>query len=107
MISTKDDSSWDEFRYVDIVVAAQDVLYFCVPRSRFKLGGVEVLGEKGFYVVVNGIRRQVTGNVTEDGNETYATPMGTGTAVGIALPTGVSALVSGDELDEDLALSVM
>ena len=102
MISAKDldDTSWDEFRYVDIVVAAQDVVNLCVPRSVFKLGGVEIIGEKGFYVAVNGILRHVVGNVTEDGNET-------GTAMGIALPTGVSALVSGDELDEDLALSVM
>ena len=102
-----DDDTWDEFRYVDIVDAAQDVLATCVPRSRMALGGIKIMGEKGFYVAVNGRPRLVMGNMTEDGYQTYATSMGTGTAMGIALPTGVSALVSRDELDEDLALSVM
>ena len=65
------------------------------------------MGQKGFYVVVNGVPRQVMGNVTKDGNETNAMPMGTGTAVRKSLSTGVSALVSGDELEEDSALSMM
>ena len=45
--------------------------------------------------------------MTEDGSRTNAMSMGTGMAVRIALPTGASALVQGDGLDEDLALSVM
>ena len=65
------------------------------------------MGQKGFYVAVNGVPRQVMGNVTEDGNETNAMLMGTGTAVGKSLSTGVSALVSRDELEEDSALSMM
>ncbi len=89
---------------MDIVVAARNVLEVCLPRSKFALGGLERSGRAGFYVAVNG---RTTGNPTEDGNGTNATPMGMGTAVNIASPTGVSALVRGDELDEDATLSVM
>ena len=95
------------FRYVDIVVAAQNVLDVCVPRSKLAFGGTEMIGDRGFYVAVNGMQPKITGNVTEDRNGTDATPMGVGTAVGIALSTAVSALVRGDELDEDVTLSVM
>lgn len=86
--------TWDKFRYVDIVAAAQDVLHTCVPRSKFALGGLENIGKKGFFVAVNGVPFLATGNLTEYGNGTNATPMG-------------SALVLGDELDEDPTLSVM
>ena len=89
-------------------MAAQDVLRVCVPRSKWALGGIEMIGTNKFFVAVNGIIRSPgTGNVTAYGNGTNATPMGIGTAVEIALPTGVNALVPGNELDEDLTLSVM
>lgn len=55
MISSKNLwDGWDEFRYVDIVVAAQDVIENCVPMSKTALAGAEIMGEKGFYVSVNG-----------------------------------------------------
>ena len=108
MVSSKRlTDKWDMFRYVDIAVAARDVLNICVPRSKLAWGGVEEIGYEGFYVSVNGIQRKIMGNVTEDGNGTNATSMGMGTAVEIALPTAVSALVQGDERDEDVTLSVM
>ena len=101
----------DTFRYVDIALAARRVMGDCVTQSKSAFGGFQYMGTEGFYALVNGVPLRPwprpTGNVTGDGNGTNATPMAMGTAVEIALPTGVSGLVQGDRLDEDVELSMM
>lgn len=46
---------WDEFRLIDIIVAARKVLEVCVPTSKAGLGGMAEVGHgKGFWVSLNG-----------------------------------------------------
>ena len=85
-------------RYVDVIAGAKEVLNVCVPTSKFGLGGMAILTDKGSYVAVNGFKAGVMGSVPEDGNGTNATTMATGTAVEIPLLTGVSGLAQGDDL---------
>ena len=45
----------DEFRLVDVIVAAQRILDMCVPISKMRLGGLALVGNmKGMFVAVNG-----------------------------------------------------
>ena len=45
----------DEFRLVDIIVAARKVLEVCVPASKAGLGGLTRVGHgRGFFVSLNG-----------------------------------------------------
>ena len=95
--------TWDMVRYVDIVLGAQEVLKTCVPKSKFALGGMVYIGDKGSYVTVNGFNSGITGEVSQDGN---ATALATSTPVNISLLTGVDGLADGDGLDENGKLNV-
>lgn len=45
----------DEFRLVEVIVAAQRILDDCVPMSKTSLGGLSLVGNmKGLFVAVNG-----------------------------------------------------
>lgn len=45
----------DEFRLVEVIVAAQRILEECVPISKAGLGGLMLVGNmKGFFVALNG-----------------------------------------------------
>ena len=54
LLTSEDESEVGEFRLIDAVVKAQDVLAKCPPISKHMLGGISVLGIGNFFVAVDG-----------------------------------------------------
>ncbi|CAD6586282.1 MAG: hypothetical protein ASARMPREDX12_002321 [Alectoria sarmentosa] len=58
----------DEFRLVEVIVAAQRILDECVPISKTSLGGLALVGNmKGLFVAVNGPAPEVVINGSTTG----------------------------------------
>ena len=54
LLTSEDESEAGEFRLIDAVVKAQEVLAKCPPISKHMLGGIAVLGIGNFFVAVDG-----------------------------------------------------
>ena len=53
----------DQFRLVEVIVAARKILDDCVPISKTNLGGLTLVGNmKGLFVAVNGPAPERVGN---------------------------------------------
>lgn len=54
LLTSEDEDEVREFRLIDAIVRAQDVLAKCPPISKHGLGGIGVLGIGNFFVTVDG-----------------------------------------------------
>lgn len=60
----------DEFRLVDVIVAARRILDECVPISKSSLGGLALVGNrKGLFVALNGPAPEGVGSGEWDGKD--------------------------------------
>ena len=54
ILTSEQDNAVGEFRLVDVIIRAQDIIAKCPPNSKAHLGGVAVLGVQTFFVGVDG-----------------------------------------------------
>ena len=64
LLETEDEDAVGEFRLMDAIVRARDVIARCPPNSKAHLGGVAVLGVQKFFVTVDGPHHPVGLNQT-------------------------------------------
>ena len=53
-LTSEDEDEVGEFRLVDVILRAQEVIARCPPYSKASLGGLAVLGVETFFVAVDG-----------------------------------------------------
>ena len=54
LLTSEDEDEVGEFRLVDAIVRAKDIMAKCPPNSKHSLGGIGVLGIGKFFVTVDG-----------------------------------------------------
>ena len=54
LLTSEDEEEVGQFRLVDAIIRAQEIMAKCPPNSKASLGGIGVLGIKTFFVAVDG-----------------------------------------------------
>lgn len=54
LLTSEQEDEIGEFRLVDVILRAQDIIAKCPPNSKAHLGGIAVMGIQTFFVTVDG-----------------------------------------------------